>query len=115
MLGLKLQGKIPCSEIMKRTKIIDIIEYIVEQKWRGAGHIARTKDNRWTKLCTEWQPMRGKRSRGRPCRRWQDNITEKEGTTWNSKAADRRQWKTLVEGYILQWMDKTEVIGERNE
>ena len=22
------------------------------------------------------------------------------------KATDRRQWKTLMEGYILQWMDK---------
>ena len=30
---------------------------------------------------TEWQPRRGKRSRGRPSRRWQDDITEKEGTT----------------------------------
>ena len=29
-----------------------------------------------------------------------------EGTTWNRKATDRSQWKTLMEGYILQWMDK---------
>ena len=34
------------------------------------------------------------------------HITEKEGTTWIRKATDRRQRKTLVEGYILQWMDK---------
>ena len=33
-------------------------------------------------------------------------IAEKEGTTWSWKATDRRQWKTLIEGYILQWMDK---------
>ena len=39
-------------------------------------------------------------------RRWQDDITEKEGTTWIRKATDRRRWKTLMEGYILQWMDK---------
>ena len=44
--------------------------------------------------------------RGRPSRRWQDDITEKEGTTWIRKATDRRRWKTLMEGYILQWMDK---------
>ena len=54
----------------------------------------------------QWQPRRGKRSRGRPSRRWEDDITEKEGTTWIRKATDR-QWKTLMEGYILQWMDKT--------
>ena len=106
MLDLKLKDKIPCSEIRKRTKIIDIIEYTLKQKWKWAGHIAGLEDNRWTKRCTAWQPRRGKRSRGRPSRRWQDDITEKEGTTWIRKATDRWQWKTLMEGYILQWMDK---------
>ena len=64
------------------------------------------KDNRWTKRCKEQQPRRGKRSRGQPSRRRQDDITEKEGTIWTRKAKDSRQWKTLMEGYILQWMDK---------
>ena len=45
---------------------------------------------------------RVKTPRGRPCRRWQDDITRKKGTTWNRKATDRRQWKTLMEGYIMQ-------------
>ena len=103
MLNLKLQDKIPCSEIRTRTKIIDIIEYTLKSKWRWARHIARMKDNRWIKHCTDWQPRRGKSSRGRPCRRWQDEISSKEGTTWNRKATDRGQ---LMEGYILQWMDK---------
>ena len=63
MLGLKLQDKVSYSEIRKRTKI-DITEYILRQRWRWAGHIQRMKDNRWTKRCKEWQPRRGKRSRG---------------------------------------------------
>ena len=95
-----------CSVTFKCTCMIDIIEYTLKQKWKWAGHIARLKDNRWTKRCTEWQPRRGKRSRGRPSRIWQDDITEKEGTTWIRKATDRQRWKTLMEGYILQWMDK---------
>ena len=49
MLDLKLKDKIPCAEIRKRTKIIDIIEYTLKQKWKWAGHIARLKDNRWTR------------------------------------------------------------------
>ena len=106
MLNLKLQDKIPCSDIRKRAKVIDIIEYTLKQKWRRAGHKARMKDNMWTKRCTEWQPRRGKRSKGRPSRRWQDDISRKEGTTWNRKATDRGQWKPLMKGYILQWMDK---------
>ena len=36
MLDLKLQDKIPCSEIRKRTKVIDIIEYALKQKWKSA-------------------------------------------------------------------------------
>ena len=74
--------------------------------WRWAGPIARMKDNKWTKRCTEWQPRRGKGSRGRSSRRWQNDITRKEGTIWNRKATDRGQRKTLVEGCILQWADK---------
>ena len=45
MLGLKLQDNIPCSEIRKITKIIDIIEYTLKQKWRWVGHISRMKDS----------------------------------------------------------------------
>ena len=44
---------IPCSEIRKRTKINGIIDYTLKQKWRWAGHIARMKDKRWTRRCTE--------------------------------------------------------------
>ena len=45
MLDLKLQDKIPRSEIRKRTKITDIIEYTLKQKWKWAGPIARMKHN----------------------------------------------------------------------
>ena len=36
----------------------------------------------------------------------EDGKTKKEGTNWNKKALGRRQWKALMEGYILQPMDK---------
>ena len=35
-----------------------------------------------------------------------NDITRKEGTTWNRKETDRGQWKALMEGYILQWIGK---------
>ena len=63
-------------------------------------------DNRWTKRYTEWQPRRGKRSRGRPSRSCQDDIAKKEGTIWKWKALGKRHWKALMKGYILQWLDK---------
>ena len=102
-VNLKLQDKIPCSEISKRTNITDIIEHTKVEM----GQTYSKNEGQWrTKRCTEWQPRRRKRSRERPSRRWQDDIARKEGTTWNRKATDRRQWKALMEGYILQWMDK---------
>ena len=51
MLDLKLQDRIPCSGIRKRTKIIDVIEYTLKQKCKWAGHIARMKDNRTLTHC----------------------------------------------------------------
>ena len=36
MLNLKLHDKIPCSEIGKRTKIIDIIDYTLKHNWKWA-------------------------------------------------------------------------------
>ena len=45
MLCVKLQDKIACSEIRKKTKIFDIIEYTLKQNWTWAGHIAIMKDN----------------------------------------------------------------------
>ena len=43
MLGIELQDKIPCSEIRKRTKIIDFTEYTLKQKWRWAEHISKNE------------------------------------------------------------------------
>ena len=61
------------------------------------------KDNRWTKRCTEWQPSRGKRSRGRQSRRWQDNITKKEGITW--KKGIRQRTIEGIDGELHPAMD----------
>ena len=88
MLDLKLQDMIPCPEIRERTRIIDVTDDTLKQKWKWAGHIARMKENRWTKRCTEWQPRRGKRSRGRPSRGWQDDITEKGGGGHNREGGN---------------------------
>ena len=72
-----------------KKRIINIIEYTLKQKWIWARHIARMKNSRWTKRCTEWQPKRGRSLRERLARRWQDNSAE-EGTTWNRISVDRR-------------------------
>ena len=105
MLGIKLQDKVPNNKIRQQTGTMDIAENILRLKWKWAGHLARTQDNRWTKRCTEWQPREGKRSRGRPQTRWRDDIRKAGGPTWSRTAKDRQRWRALSEGYIQQWMD----------
>ncbi|GFO05735.1 endonuclease-reverse transcriptase [Plakobranchus ocellatus] len=106
MLNIKLKDRILTIEIRKKTQVIDVVQYIQRQKWRWAGHMARDKDNRWTKRCTEWQPKSERRDRGRPEARWMDDIRRAAGPQWQRKAYDRRKQKTSAEGFILQWMDK---------
>ena len=68
-------------------------------------------DNRLTKIVHQWKPT-GKRSRGRPNKRWMDCIeedlrragvtkcgqktAERERMTLNDIAADRQQWRNLT-------------------
>ena len=105
MLGIKLQDKIPNNVIREKTKLNDILRVITKSKWKWAGHVARMNDNRWTIRSTEWQVREGKRSRGRPKRRWQDDIYKYQGASWTRIAKDRKIWKNLAEGYFLQWRD----------
>ena len=104
MLSISLRDRVRHTEIRKRTKVKDIMEKIKESKWRWAGHIARTVDNRWTKRLTDWQPRTGKRRRGRQKRRWSDDITVYMGTTaWGRSASSRSKWIHLKEGFVQQW------------
>ena len=105
ILGIKLQDKISNKEIREKTKLNDILRVITKSKWKWAGHVARMTDNRWNIRSTEWQGRDGKPSRGRPKRRWQDDINKYQGASWTRAAKDRQRWKDLVEGYFLQWKD----------
>ena len=88
----------------KNPKKIDIIEYTLLQKWRWAGHLARMKDNWRPKRCTEWQPRRGKRSRGRPYRRWQDDIT-KEGGSHLEQESNKQKAMEDIDGGLHPAVD----------
>ena len=41
--------------IGRRTRVTDIVEYVANAKWKWAGHIAQTKDKRWTIRSTKWE------------------------------------------------------------
>ena len=103
MLNLKIKDKIPYTEIRKRTRVQDIVQFVLKQKWKWAGHVARLDDNRWTQRVTEWQPREGRRSRGRQRKRWRDDLVQFKGVTWRHDAQHRQRWRSDVEGYFQQW------------
>ena len=104
MLIVKLKDRIPNTIIRQRTSLTDIVQYLTNTKWKWAGHIARMKDNRCTIRSTQWQ-AEGVRSVRRPKRRWRDDIVGQQVAVWTRIAKDRERWKTLAEGYFLQWKD----------
>ncbi|CAH2260608.1 jg18281 [Pararge aegeria aegeria] len=48
-------------------------------------------DHRWTKTVTTLRSPPGKRYRGRPCRRWDDDIKKIVGPQWIQIAQDRQR------------------------
>ncbi|CAH2263440.1 jg13904 [Pararge aegeria aegeria] len=60
-------------------------------KWRWAGHIARAKDGRWTEKILHWYPREDRRPRGRPRRRWSDDIIKAVGATWTRLGEREKQ------------------------
>ena len=101
-MPVRLKDRI-CNTInRKRTRVTDIVQYVANTKWTWAGHIAQMEDNRWTIRSTEWQ-IKGVRSVGRPKRCWRD--VEQQGAVWTRITKHRKSWRTLAEGYFLQWKD----------
>ena len=52
-------------------------------------------NTRWAKITSEWIPKEGKRVRGRPKRRWRDNIEEVGSSQWMRVAQNRSAWSHL--------------------
>ena len=85
----------------EKTKMQNIMIHIKQMKWRWAGHIMRLTDERWTKKITEWCPINKTRNRGRPARRWRDDLKLAAGVEWSRIARDRDAWSHLGEAYAL--------------
>ena len=100
MLNAKLKNRIRNTIIRQRTGVTDIVLCVSNVKWKWVGHIDQIKDSR----STEWQ-TEGVRSVGRPKRRWRDDIVGQQGAVWTRIAKDIERWRTLAEGYFLQWKD----------
>ena len=104
MLGITLRDHKRNTWIRHQTGVNDIKDVIKKGIHGWAGHIARFKDNRWTKRVTEWTPREWIRRQGRPKTRWRDNVIRHLGPAWPRIARDRCLWRQFREGFLLtEW------------
>ncbi|KAJ8883444.1 hypothetical protein PR048_015287 [Dryococelus australis] len=81
MLGFTRKDKIKATNIRSVTKVKAILEKTATLKWQWTGHVARTKDERWTKTVLEWSPRNHRRPRGRPTDHWDKDIRRVAGSS----------------------------------
>lgn len=98
MLGKRLSDKIRIQSIKKLTKTKDVTKTIKKLKWKWSGHTIRGKE-KWSKTIMNWFTGHKKRKRGRPFRRWVDDIKAIAGNTWTRVAKDREEWRRLEEAF----------------
>lgn len=105
MLGITRKDKKKKQWITEQSLLVDVGKIVTERKWNWAGHIVRTKDERWSKKIIEWYPREMKRKRGRPSRTWEEEFRKVcGGVTWMRVARDRREWERLKTVYSTVWL-----------
>ena len=93
LLSITKRNKIRNEVIRCKTGVKDVIECAVHE--RTVGRTARMSNTRWAKITSEWTPREGKLVRGRPKRRWKDNIEDVGSTQWMGVAQNRNAWHEL--------------------
>jgi hypothetical protein len=85
----------------------NIVRVLKSRRLRCAGHVARMEEGRSAFKMLTRKPT-GKRTLGRPRRRWEDNIRldpEEIGINvgnWVDSAQDRNYWRVLVNSLNLR-------------
>jgi hypothetical protein len=87
----------------------NIVGVIKSRRMRWAGHVARMEEGRGVYGILVGNPE-GKRSLGRPRRRWEYNFkldlreTGVDGANWIRLAQDRIQWRTFMNTVMNLWV-----------
>ncbi|GBP23911.1 hypothetical protein EVAR_86288_1 [Eumeta japonica] len=101
VIGVRRKDKIRLNKIKNETKFKDANKVCKTLKWKWwAGHMLREKNEKWSRIISEWYPRDGKRNKGRPIKRWEDDIKGVAGPEWTRIARDRDRWKSLEEAFV---------------
>ena len=74
ILSVKRTDRIRNTTLRSKTGIIDVGNKAARLKWNWAGHVSRMHPDRWANVTTQWVPEGGRRRRGRPRKRWKDDL-----------------------------------------
>ncbi|KAG1652220.1 Down syndrome cell adhesion molecule-like protein Dscam2 [Nymphon striatum] len=102
ILGVSWRDRKTNSWVRTQTRCKDLTQTVKGSKWNWAGHLSRRTDDRWTSKSTIWITDRGGRKRGKPKRRWVDDIA-KFDRDWVDRAADREDWRSRQDAFAQQW------------
>ena len=103
IVGKTKRDKIRNTIIRDQTKAVDIKTKIEINQLRWFGHVNRMNDNRIAKSIYSARTQ-GKRPKGRPRRKWVEDIEEalrKRNLTLtegNRKCQDRKDWRRIILG-----------------
>ena len=61
------------TNIREKAMVTDVTEQVRRRKWTWIGHVSRIQNNPWT-LRVTWKTYERKIHRGRPARRWRDDL-----------------------------------------
>ena len=95
LLNITKRDKTRNEIIRCKTGVKNVIERVWCMRGQWAGYVARMSNTRWVKITSEWTPREGKRVRGRPKRRWRDNVEEVGSSQWIRVAQNRSAWREL--------------------
>jgi len=78
----------------------DIVRFIKSRRIAWLGHVTRMDGMRMPRRILEWKPM-GRRIRGRPRKRWIEDVEEDIQTIgirgWRKLRKERTEWKKITE------------------
>ncbi len=103
LLGINKKNKIKNEVIRQRTRMKDVIYIAKKLKLKYAGHMARSKNERWNKKVTEWFLLGYSRKKGRPALRCRQEIEQRMRLLWTRATQNRKIWKKLGEAYAQEW------------
>ena len=93
------------EEHLQKAGIEDWVVGQRRRKHQWAGHVARRTDGRWASRILDWIPEGGKRTVGRPRRRWRDGLAgyfdflELGASGWQFAAQSQEEWTQNEDGF----------------